>query len=312
MSCVHENDDAVCVLLCTPKVDEICNQNTEKCLMKEPVKSDLLYKNHQALKSALQSHNVQLIDISSYLTSPDPLQLANAVFVRDPIIVTQKGVVIGNFKESIRIKEVEYLETFLQSQSIPIIGRIVGEGFLEGGDFVPLGKDMVLIACGNRTNMKGIEQCLQQDVFGTRYVAVVDYPEDELMKTIHLDCYLGIVDYQHALLWEDIYTDHIHVNVHIFERAVGEGYVCMNTVPLKQFLEQQGYVVHSIPTSSQEHYGCNVLDIGHMVLCQDQYVHELLQSLNIPCMFVHFEEIHKMFGGIRCASQVIYRKQKII
>lgn len=54
-----------------------------------------------------------------------------------------------------------------------VLGRVSGDGYLEGGDFIPAGLDLCFIGVGMRSNLEGCMQLMTQDWLGTRRVAIV-------------------------------------------------------------------------------------------------------------------------------------------
>ncbi len=56
---------------------------------------------------------------------------------------------------------------------LPIVGEIVEPGFLEGGDFFPLGPDLAMLGIGLRSNMEAAQQLMDGNLLGTRRFAVV-------------------------------------------------------------------------------------------------------------------------------------------
>jgi len=60
-----------------------------------------------------------------------------------------------------------------------------------------------------------------------------------------------------------------------------------------------------ISTKSQEKYGCNILELNDgTVLTQDEESTKKIKN----SMYVPFNEIHKMYGGIHCVTNMINSK----
>lgn len=49
-----------------------------------------------------------------------------------------------------------------------MIGAIAEPGFLEGGDFFPVGQDLALVGIGLRSNFEACQQLMDSDVLGCR------------------------------------------------------------------------------------------------------------------------------------------------
>jgi arginine deiminase len=84
-----------------------------------------------------------------------------------------RGIVMGRLRSSQRQREVALMRLCFQKLGLPIIGEISQPGFLEGGDFFPAGADLALIGIGLRSNMEACEQLMEQNLLGTRCLAVV-------------------------------------------------------------------------------------------------------------------------------------------
>lgn len=309
--CFHENDDCAHVLVSRPFYPAIleCNENFEANLYKEPIDVVTLLEQHDNLVMKLSELGVTVTDVSHYMNYDNLPHSAvgNMVFTRDPIICTQKGVVLGRFKEQVRRTETEILQTLLPKLGINVVGSVTdSQSYIEGGDFITAG-DTCFVATGNRTNLDGVREMMNKDLFGTEKVVVVRYPEDGNMHTIHLDCYMGLVGYEVAVLWE-LAGDYLTVDEYRKCKDSGGYCVSFTNVKLSSYLRKHGWHIVKVPTYSQRNYGCNLLYIGgNTVLTQDTFVTEQLTKLGFNAIFLPFGELHKMYGGIRCATQALLR-----
>jgi hypothetical protein len=53
------------------------------------------------------------------------------------------------------------------------VGEVTSPGFLEGGDFFPVGRDLALVGVGLRSNVEACQQLMERDWLGTRRLGVV-------------------------------------------------------------------------------------------------------------------------------------------
>lgn len=311
-TCKHENDPCKTVLVARPHFRSIlvANENTEENLYRERVGIKQLHEHHEYMIEMLMEHGVQVHDIMCYVKDPSLRNdLGNMIFTRDPILCTARGAVLGRFREPVRRMETELVEGALQHLGVPIVGQVVEPGFVEGGDFIPAG-ERAFIAMGNRTNRAGIQQMLDNDWFGAEYVAIVEYPEDGQMKAIHLDCYFGLVGKRHAIVWK--HALEVATITEMKRQFSGAYEVSQIDIPLADYLSNRnhcGYEVIVVNDESQEKYACNLLDIGNgVVLTQEEHVTQELMARGYQPIFIPFHEVHKMYGGIRCATQTIQRQ----
>lgn len=84
--------------------------------------------------------------------------LADSVFTHDPSLVTDKGAVILSMGKALRRAEPALHEAAYRRLGIPVLGRVEGEGQVEGGDCVWLDRNTLVVGRGVRTNQDGIQQ----------------------------------------------------------------------------------------------------------------------------------------------------------
>jgi arginine deiminase len=60
-----------------------------------------------------------------------------------------------------------------------VVGEIREPGFLEGGDFFPLGAELAMLGIGLRSNQAAADQLMAEDLLGTRRFAVVRDDTDQ-------------------------------------------------------------------------------------------------------------------------------------
>jgi N-dimethylarginine dimethylaminohydrolase len=84
--------------------------------------------------------------------------LADAMFTHDASLVTERGAVLLRMGKPLRAGEPELHERTYHEAGIPILGRILAPGSVEGGDCLWLDDRTLLVGRGVRTNQQGIEQ----------------------------------------------------------------------------------------------------------------------------------------------------------
>ena len=83
----------------------------------------------------------------------DPLM--NLYFMRDQVITTARGVVVGHFNAAQREPENRLVRYAYEKLGVKPVYQVTGSARLEGGDFIPAG-DTALIGQGLRTNAEAI------------------------------------------------------------------------------------------------------------------------------------------------------------
>ena len=263
--------------------------------------------------------------------------LSNLYFTRDPLITTDRGVVLGRFKRPVRRPEVEVMRLVLEALGVDPLYEVVEPGVLEGGDFVPAG-DYALLGVGARTNLEAVRQLTTGPgaaALGYAFLAVVRDPEQGpalLQQQMHLDTYFSIVGERVCL----VEASRIGIGVpgtpggriprvDVYAKVPdGEDY---RPVPgatglaFPDFLRDHlGMQLVPLTFEDQDMYGCNVLCVRDMAvlgstgrdqeLVHDRQLWEYGRSLaaaGVEVELLDFSEIRKGYGANRCMTQVLVR-----
>ncbi|TCT44511.1 N-dimethylarginine dimethylaminohydrolase [Martelella mediterranea] len=84
--------------------------------------------------------------------------LADAMFTHDPSLCTEHGAVLLNMGKPLRKGEVEGHAALYEAAGVPVLGRLEGNGTVEGGDCVWVDEKTLCIGRGVRSNAEGIAQ----------------------------------------------------------------------------------------------------------------------------------------------------------
>ena len=82
----------------------------------------------------------------------------DSIYVRDASLVTDRGVILCAMGKPQRITEPDAMADACQALGLPVVGRIVPPGRVEGGDVVWLDANTLVVGRGYRTNDAGIRQ----------------------------------------------------------------------------------------------------------------------------------------------------------
>ena len=108
---------------------------------------------HDALTAMLVDDGIEIVFHDAPL--PDH---ADAVFVHDPVLVTDGGTIVLRMGKSRRRGEEAPLADTLEAAGVPVAGAIEAPGTAEGGDLLWLDHDTLAVGQGFRTNRSGLEQ----------------------------------------------------------------------------------------------------------------------------------------------------------
>jgi dimethylargininase len=119
---------------------------------REPVDLEVARRQHEELAEILSGLGVELDLLDEDGLGPD------AVYVFDPLLVTERGTIALRSGKPTRRGEESALERWAQQDGIPSLGRIEPPGTVDGGDTFWLRPDLLCIGRSLRTNRSGAAQ----------------------------------------------------------------------------------------------------------------------------------------------------------
>ncbi|MDP8262436.1 MAG: arginine deiminase family protein [Candidatus Ancaeobacter aquaticus] len=246
--------------------------------------------------------------------------LLDLFYLRDQIITTPKGIVLGKFaRAEVRHDESEVVKFALNKLGIKPVYAVTGKGTLEGGDFF-MADGIAFIGEGVRTNSEGIKQLMDNDVIGVRKVVVV---KDHLLSPaqMHLDTYFNLPAPKVAVLSlervkkvDGGVDDSKASTVDVYELKNGS---YIQTVKDRDFRD---YLIHDlkykiIPVSvkDQRALATNFLTIAPYTIVgpegASQEFKDALKKEGVEATWVDMTNIKRGFGAARCVTQPIQRRQ---
>ncbi|HEY0575691.1 MAG TPA: arginine deiminase family protein [Pseudonocardia sp.] len=84
--------------------------------------------------------------------------LVDAVYARDPALVTGRGAILFQMAKPVRRPEPELLGTEFERAGVPVIGRLTGDAVADGGDFIWLDEHTLVVGRSYRTNEPAVAQ----------------------------------------------------------------------------------------------------------------------------------------------------------
>ena len=131
------------------KVD--CN----KWNYQNPLNQSLINDNYDQFHSIIINSKVEIFFLE---LQDNNEELCDSIFTHDPSLVIDHGAIILNMTKELRMKEVKEHVNFYKNFNVPIIGEIVENGKVEGGDCLWINNKLLLIGESSRTNINGIYQ----------------------------------------------------------------------------------------------------------------------------------------------------------
>jgi arginine deiminase len=256
------------------------------------------------------THNTPLTS-TAYNFAP----LTNLVFTRDQQVVTAAGVVLSQLHSKQRNPEVHLIRFCLEKLGIPILGQIPAPGKLEGGDFIPAGRELCFIGLGIRTNARAITYMLRRQWFGTERVAVVKDLLDRKQARMHLDCVFNIVADDVVVLMDSIAGEHAEAFRLVDEYTLVDGqyHRTQENVEFLRYLRSVGFNVIRVTDRMQTNYGCNFINCGNsrLITTDAETADHIARSPHFRGTIdnVDFSEITKLYGALHCSTQVFRQRR---
>lgn len=164
----------------------------------------------------------------------------DSIYCRDAAIATDHGVIICNMGKAGRVNEPKAQQVDFENQGIPILGRIISPGTIEGGDVAWLDEKTLAVAHSYRTNLEGINQL--KKILEPRGIEVI---------TVDLPHYKGQSDVFHLMsILSPVAKD------------IAVVYSPLMPIPFRETLIKRGIRFVEVPDEEFESMGCNVLALS--------------------------------------------------
>jgi len=134
-----------------PEIENI--NDPEKYRWREIMNPEKARKQHDALAETYRSFGVTVYYVEQ-MDSNKP----NAMFMRDNILMTPEGAIIGRQAMKCRRGEERYAALALAASGVPIVRTISGTGIFETACCLWVDAGTVIIGTGNRANAEGCRQ----------------------------------------------------------------------------------------------------------------------------------------------------------
>lgn len=219
----------------------------------------------------------------------DPRLGLDAIYVRDAAVVCDRGLILTRMGKQDRRTEPEVLADQLSGLGVPLLGRIEGDGTLEGGDVAWVDRRTLAVARGYRTNAEGI---LQLGRLLGPDVAVVEVPLPHWngpSDVLHLMSFFSPIDARCAVVYSRLMP-----------------------VPFRELLLQREYRLIEVPDEEYDSLGCNVLAIAPrrvLALEGNPRVRSALERAGCEVIVYSGQEISwKGSGGPTCLTRPLGRR----
>ena len=223
---------------------------------------------------------------------PDATTGLDSIYAHDPLVISNKGAILCNMGKVARQAEPEAAAHYLQQVGVPILGRITGQGRLEGGDVCWLDERTVAVGEGYRTNAEGIRQL--RELLGAAVDDVITVPLPHWTgpdDCLHLLSFISPVDHDLAVV-----------------------YSRMMPVPFRQLLLERGIRLVEVPDEEYDSMACNVLAVAPrqcIMLAGNPVTQQRLEAAGATVWtYAGADLCLKGGGGPTCLTRPILRAAK--
>jgi dimethylargininase len=239
---------------------------------------------HETLVAILQNAGAEVL----YHTEFQP-DRADSIFVHDPALVTDRGVVILRMGKDLRRGEEEALARRFEEIGVPVLYTLHGEARAEGGDLLWIDHDTLAVGQGFRTNAEGLRQ-LREALEGSG-VTTIPVPLPYYggpPACLHLMSLISMVDHDAAVVYPPLLP-----------------------VPFWQYLEVRGFRLIEVPAEEFASMGTNVLAVapGECVMLDGNPItRQRLEQAGCQVSTYEGHEVSlKAEGGPTCLTRPVLR-----
>jgi N-dimethylarginine dimethylaminohydrolase len=210
----------------------------------------------------------------------------NALFMRDNVLMTPEGAVVGRQAMSCRRGEERYAAEALARLGVPILHTVCGDGIFETACCLWVDSDTVILGSGNRANYEGcrqVEETLAS--IGVENFIYLQIP----YGYAHIDSLVSFVDTTTALFdpirlpW-DVWTSLSDLGIRMLEAPSP--------------VETQKLALNLVALSP-----------GTVILAADfPKTRSLLEKEGISVKEVDVSELRKGWGSLHCMTAVLKRE----
>lgn len=239
---------------------------------------------HHALVATLESAGVEVLHHRAPL--PDH---ADAVYVFDPVLVTDAGTVVLRMGKALRRGEEAALTSCLEALGVPTLFALDGAARAEGGDLLWLDRHTLVAGRGFRTNAEGVRQLRA----GLAPLGVE-------VLSVELPYHQGPAACLHLLS-----------SISLLDHDLAVAYPPLLSVPFYQLLEARGVRLVTVPEQEFATMAPNVLALSPcrcLMLEGNPITRRRLEAAGCEVLTYRGDEISlKAEGGATCLTRPLWR-----
>jgi len=171
----------------TEELKLITPGNKDAYLFRDVVYWREFQREHDAFTDTLRGEGVDIVFLVDLLDEGERIvaeRLPNLVYTRDVISINNLGAMILRMTYPPRYPEPLLAEKAMEKLGIPVALRVTPPGMVEGGDFVWLDEETVMMGFGTRSNEAGVNM-VKETMLGKTVKEMVAVPLPSFR--VHLD-----------------------------------------------------------------------------------------------------------------------------
>ena len=242
---------------------------------------------HAALVEMLRSSGAEVW----YHEEPQEAR-ADAIFVHDPVLVTDRGAIVLRMGKDLRRGEEASIAGSLTKRGVPILGTLRSPATAEGGDLLWINHDRLAVGQGFRTNAEGLRQLKALlKPLGVRTEAVPLPFHTGPAACLHLMSLISLVDDDLAVVYPRLLP-----------------------VPFWQHLQADGFDFIDVPDAEFDRMAPNVLAVAPrdcITLEGNPITQRRLEEAGCRVRTYRGNEIsRKAEGGATCLTRPVLRARR--
>jgi dimethylargininase len=240
---------------------------------------------HDAFVALLQDSGVDVRYHDAPLTNR-----ADAIFVHDPVLVTDRGAILLRMGKGLRRGEEASLGEALEKMGVPILGTLRAPATAEGGDLLWIRPDRLAVGQGFRTSAEGLRQ-----------LESILRPEGVQVEPVDLPYFRGPESCLHLMSLISLVDDDLAV---IYPRLL--------PAPLWRCLKEEGFDFVEVPEDEFDRMAPNVLAVAprnSIMLEGSPITRQRLEDAGCRVRTYRGNEISlKAEGGATCLTRPVLRR----
>ena len=171
--------------------------NLKKWNYESPLNQKNIEENYNEFYEIIKNSVKEIVDLNIENKNEE---LCDSIFTHDPSLIINEGAIILNMGKKLRKKETAEHEKLYNSIDIPIVGKIIDGGTVEGGDCLWIKNNTLLIGESLRTNRSGIHQLKKiLNYYDVKVIPIALPKQNNANSCFHLMSLVSMLDHDLAI-----------------------------------------------------------------------------------------------------------------